>query len=454
MKDLTTGNEGRRVISFTIPMIVGNILQQSYQVVNSIIVGQYLGKEAIGAIGASFPIIFLLISLVVGISNGSTIIIAQYYGARDYEKIKKAVDTMNIFMFGSSIIISVMGIYFASDIFSLVQLPENVSVQATAYLQIYLAGLVGLFGFHASSAVLRGLGDSKTPLYFQAGSIIANALLDVLFIGVWGWGIESVAVATIISQAGTFAATTLYLNKTHELIKLKVRSIQWDGEVFVQSIRIGLPSGLQQSIVAMGMMAVLWMVNDFGTDVLAAYSIAGRIDMFATIPAMTFSYGLSTFVGQNIGAGRWDRASRGFRATLIVSIIMSVLLSAIIIIFSHEIMSAFTLDQDVIRMGQDYLMIVSAFYPVFAAFFITNGILRGAGDTIVPMFVTLFILWGIRIPASYIMSLHWGERGIWLGIPASWTAGMVITFLWYKTGRWKRKTIVKDSIDSLAEVVE
>ena len=442
MRDLTVGNEGKQVLLFTIPMIIGTVFQQSYHIINSIIVGQFIGDSALAAIGASFPIIFLLISLVVGISNGATIIIAQYFGAKEYEAINKAIDTLNIFTFVSSIIIAIVGIIFSREIFGVMNLPPSVLPHAEQYLKIYLAGLPGLFGFYAASAVLRGFGDSKTPLYFQLIAAVVNIILDLFFIIVCKWGLSSVAVATIVAQGGTFLYAIFYLKHRNSMIRYRLFNVRWHKDLFLQFVKIGLPSGLQQSFVALGMMALIWLVDEFGTQTLAAYSVASRIDMFATIPAMTFSYGLSTFVGQNIGANKYDRARNGFRSTLIITSIMSLIFSVIIVIFSKQFMSAFSSDIVVIETGSEYLRIVSSFYIPFSILFVTNGILRGAGDTLMPMFNTIFALWIVRIPASYFLSLHYGAKGIWWGIPLGWVTGMILAWVWYMTGNWKKRKLV------------
>ena len=442
MKDLTVGDEGKLVVQFTIPMIIDNVLQQSYQIVNSIIVGRFIGDSALAAVGASFPIIFLLISLVVGIANGSTIIVAQLYGAKNFEKINKAIDTLNIFMFFASLILSFIGIYFAHDIFVLLNLPKEVIPSATLYLQVYLWGLIGLFGFHSASAILRGMGDSKTPLYIQLASIVLNIILDLILIIGFKMGVEGAAIATIVAQGGTFLFTVIYLNKTNSKVRFKLFNLQWDKQMFKQSVRIGLPSGLQQSFVALGMMALIWIVDQYGTNVVAAYSVASRIDMFASIPAMTFSYGLSTFVGQNIGAGKWERTRKGFHKTLWITTVMSVALALIIGLFSHAIMTAFTRNIVVINVGSQYLQIVASFYVLFSLMFVIQGILRGAGDTLVPMFITLFALWGVRIPAAYVLSHYFGIVGIWWSIPTGWVVGMLLAWVWYLKGNWKTKSII------------
>ena len=285
MKDLTEGNEARLILNFATPMLLGNLFQQLYNIVDTIIVGNILGKEALAAVGASFPIIFTLISLIIGVASGGTIVIAQYFGAKDIKNVKRAIDTLYIFLFFASVILSVIGVYFTEEIFRLVQLPEEILPQAKNYLTIYLSGLIVFFGFNGTSAILRGLGDSKTPLYFLVISTFFNIGLDLLFILVFEWGVAGAALATVISQGGAFLTAILYLNRYHKIISFNISEFQFDNRIFRQSLRIGLPTGIQHTFISLGNLALMAIVNSFGTNVIAAYSAAIRIDM---IPSLAF----------------------------------------------------------------------------------------------------------------------------------------------------------------------
>ena len=442
MKDLTVGKEGSLILKFALPMLLGNVFQQLYNVVDSIIVGNFIGKEALAAVGASFPIIFAFLSLIIGIASGSTIVIAQYFGAKDIEKVKRTINTLFIFLFFASIIISIVGIYFSEEIFRLLKLPEEVIPQATTYFNIFMGGVVVSFGFNGTSAILRGLGDSKTPLYFLIISTVINIGLDLLFVLVLKWGIEGVAIASVIAQAGAFITAIIYLNKTHKIIRFSFKELIFDRIIFKKSLRIGLPTGLQQFFVAAGTMALISIVNGFGTDVIAAYSVAIKIDGIASMAAMNFAAALATFVGQNIGAKKIDRVRAGFIATLKMSSIIAVIISATVLIFSNFIIDLFTNDPEVIRIGTEYLTIVGAFYIVFTAMFTIAGVMRGAGDTLIPMFISLIALWVIRIPAAWILSNRFEEIGIWWAIPMGWFVGFSLSFIYYLTGNWKKKVII------------
>ncbi|MDD4215487.1 MAG: MATE family efflux transporter [Bacteroidales bacterium] len=441
MKDLTTGKESRVIVNFALPMLLGNVFQQSYNIVDSIIVGNYLGEKALAAVGASFPVIFVLISMVIGVSVGSTIIIAQFFGAKDFENIKKSVDSLLIFLFFAAIFITIFGLIFSEHIFRSMNLPEEIIPDAVSYFNILLYGLILMFGFNAISSVLRGLGDSKTPLYFLIISTVLNIVLVILFVKVFGWGIEGSAIATVIAQGVSFVLSVLYLNRFHDIIRFSFFDIKFHREIFLTSLKIGIPSGLQQTFVALGMMALLRFVNAFGTDTIAAYTVAGRIDAFAMQPAMNFSMALSTFVGQNMGANKIDRVKKGYRTTLLITATFSIIITFVAILFGSQIMSLFTPKAEVISIGHSYLVIVCSFYVLFSTMITTQGLIRGAGDTLIPMFITLFSLWILRIPLSYIFSRFMGPDGIWWSIPIAWAFGMIASGIYYFSGRWKNKVV-------------
>lgn len=442
MKDLTNGREGRLILNFAMPMLLGNLFQQLYNIVDTVIVGNFIGKQALAAVGASFPIIFTMISLIIGVASGGTIIIAQYFGARQFGNVKRAIHTLYIFLLAASLVLTLVGIPLTDEIFRLIRLPDEIMADATLYLSIYFSGLIAMFGFNATAAILRGLGDSKTPLYFLMISTFFNIGFDLLFVVVFHWGIAGAAIATVISQAGAFLTAVLYLNRNHKLIDFNLRSWKFDRKIFRQSVRIGLPTGFQQTFVSLGMLTIMSIVNTFGTNVIAGYSAALRINSLAILPAMNFSAALSTFVGQNIGAGKPERVRRGFLSTLAMSAAVSVTVSVMVILLKNYLMGLFSKDPEVVRIGAEYLLIVGSFYLLFTVMFNVSGVLRGAGDTLIPMFFTLFSLWIIRVPFAWYFSGLIGETGIWWSQPAGWAVGLALAYVYYLTGRWKKKAVV------------
>ena len=455
MKDLTNGREGKLIFYFALPMLFGSIFQQFYNIVDSIIVGRVLGKEALASVGNAFPILFTLISLIIGLSFGGTIVISQYFGAKDYSKVRKAIGTLYLMLFVSSVILTILGLAFIDDILRLVKIPDELYPGAKTYTTIFIFGLVTFFGYNGTAAILRGIGDSKTPMIFIIISTITNIGLDLLFILVFKWGIAGAALATVVSQGGAFIGAVWYLNKYHKFISIKFKDLVFDRDIFRQTLRIGLPTGLQQTFVSLGMMALQRIVNEFGTDVIAGYSVAGRIDSLAMTPAMIFSQALAAFVGQNIGAGKKERVSNGLKATLKMTSIIALSITVLVILSKEFLISLFNQDPEVIRIGSEYLVIVSGCYLLFAGMFSYNGVMRGAGDTLIPMFITLLSLWLIRIPAAYFLAGKMGETGIWWAVPIGWAAGLIMSYFYYKTGSWKTKAIIKPSpVPVVAQSIE
>lgn len=443
MKDLTKGNEALQIFYFTFPMLIGNIFQQFYNLTDSVIVGQIIGKQALGAVGASFPIIFLLVSLIIGLSMGNSVLISQYYGAKDMDKVKRTIDTGYIVLIVSSVIITIVGLIFSETILRLLSTPEEIISKAKIFLDITFIGIIFLFGYNAISAILRGLGDSKTPLYFLIISTLLNVVLVLLFVMVFHLGIAGSAYATVCAQGLSFILGIMYLNKTHKVFRLNLKEMVFDKEIFIKSMQIGLPTGVQQMLVAGGMMAINKIVNGFGTDVIASYSVVGRLDSFAIIPAMSLSVGLSSFVGQNLGANKPERVKKGYYASLLMGATVSILTTIIVLLFGKQMMSIFSTDVNVINIGAGYLKVVGSFYILFAFMYITSGVLRGAGDTFVPMFFTLCSLWLIRIPLATILSKHYGIVGVWWSMPCAWAVGLLLAQVYYSMGRWKKMLVVK-----------
>jgi len=445
MKDLTKGNETTQIIIFALPMLVGNVFQQFYNMVDSWVVGQFVGTTALAAVGASFPILFLMVALVMGFGMGSNVLIAQYYGAKDMNRVRAVIDTTYLVLFWMGIGLTVIGLLFAKPILVLLRVPADVMPQALTYLRIIFSGLLFTFGYNGVGAILRGLGDSMTPLYMLIAATLLNVILDLVSVLVLHMGVAGVAWATIIAQAASFIGSLIYLNRTHEFLKTDFMNLHFDKELFFLSLKIGLPSGIQQALVAMGMMFMTAVVNGFGSIVMAGFSAASRIDSFVGMPSMNISMALSTFVGQNLGAGKPERVKKGYRSALLIAMSITLVLMVVLLIFGKPLVSIFTSDQEVIAVGARYLRVIAPFYIAFTMMFITNGVIRGAGETIVPMISTLFAMWLVRVPSAVLFSSIWGEMGIWWAMPTGWLFGMIIAYSYYKTGRWKNKVVVKPS---------
>ncbi len=440
-QDFTKGPIGRQIILFSLPIILGNFVMQLYQIIDSAMVGRYIGKEALAAVGASGPVIFAVISLVIGIGGGASVVISQYFGAKQYDKVRQTSDTLHIFLLAAGVVIALVGIFLSKPIMQAVGLPAELIPMSVQYLQIFLSGTFLLFGFNTIAAILRGVGDSKTPLYFLILSALLNVGFDLLFIPVLGWGVAGAAWATVLSQAIVYVWALIYVNRSSSIFHVNFLKLKYNGKIFRQCLNYGLPTGIQQAFVAVGGVALVGIVNGFGTDAIAGYSAGMRIDSLAMIPAMNFAMALTSFTGQNIGAGCLDRVHKGLRKTLLFSSITCAIITLVIILWGEDILRLFSTDEEVVRIGQEYMVIVSSFYLIFSTMFVINGMLRGAGAVIVPMFSTIFSLWIVRIPVAMILSDSIGERGIWWSIPVGWTIGLCVAFIYYKTGKWQNRSI-------------
>jgi len=373
------------------------------------------------------------------------VLVSQYFGAKDEAKVRAAVDTGYITLFWMGLIMSIIGVLSTDALLTLLKVPADVFAEASSYLRIIFAGLLAMFGYNAISAVLRGLGDSKTPLYLLMAASLLNIVLDLLFVVAFGWGVPGVAWATVISQGASFLGGLIWVNKKNRLVSLDVKHLVFDKEIFKHSLRIGLPTGVQQTMVSLGMMALTRIVNGHGTATIAAFSAASRLDSFASMPAMNLSQAISTFTGQNMGAGKTERVKRGHLSAVIVGGAISIAVGATVIIFGKPLMGMFTRDAEVMAIGARYLAIVGATYLLFSTMFINNGVMRGAGDAFIPMINTILALWVVRIPCAILFSVYlgMGSDGIWWSVPAGWLMGATFSTWYYLGGRWKRKAVIK-----------
>ena len=437
--DLTEGKVWKVIVRFAVPLLVGNLLQQFYNITDSIIVGQFLGKEALAAVSASVFIYYFIISLVIGVGSGTTVVISQLFGAKQYQKVQLAFSSFFIFMLVGGIILSIAGIIFAEPVFRLTNTPEEVIPQAVAYFRIYIGGTFLFVTFNSIISILRGVGESVRPMLFILITTVLNIAFDLLFILVFKWGIEGAARATVVSQGIGMCIALAYVNNTHPLLSIKKQDMLFDWKLFKESLKIGLPTSVQQCAIALGLIALLGIVNSFGTNTLTAYGAAGKIDTIITQAILTLSGALAAFCGQNIGAGRLDRVKKGVQFTMYTNIALGLLTFAAVYLFGNEMMRIFTKDIDVVAIGKEYLLIIGGFFIVHGALNVYNGALRGAGDTLFPMITSLVCLWLIRIPLAYYLSSWLGRNGIWWAIGISITIGLIVTFVYYKMGFWKRR---------------
>lgn len=442
MKDLTTGHEGTSIFLFAMPMFIGSLFQQLYNTADSIIVGRFIGKNAMAAVSGANPIMFLLASLLIGICLGFSILLSQFYGSKDTEKVVATIDTASIFVVLSSIVITILGLTFCGSILKFMNTPSIVFDQSKLYLTIIFAGIFFSAGYNFISSVLMGLGDSVTPLYFLIFASILNILLDLVFIVKLGMGVEGVAFATVISQGASFIISVIYLNKKHPLLKIKMKNLIYDNDIFKMGLKLGIPSGIQQMLFAFGNIALQTLVNNYGTSAMAAFGAGSKVETFIALPIMNLGSAVSTFVAQNIGAGEKERVKRGVKSSIKMALYMSLVISALIIIYRSNLILLFNSDKDVVSIGSQYLLIIGPFFVFIGISFILSSAIKGAGDSMFAMLSSVFSLWLVRIPAAYILSKFFGVNGIWMGIPIGWILGLIITYVYYRLGYWRSKSVV------------
>ena len=447
MKDLTKGHEGRSIFFFAMPMLIGSLFQQLYNTADSMIVGRFIGKDAMAAVSGANPIMFLLTSLLMGVSLGFSILISQFYGSRDMKNVKATIDTTYILIFIGSIIITIFGVVFSTPILKFMNTPENILDQSRSYLIIIFGGTLFSAGYNSVSSILRGLGDSTTPLYFLIIATILNIILDMVFIINFNMGVKGVALATIIAQGVSFVISIAYLNQKHEILKIKFKGLVYDHKIFKTGLRLGIPSGVQQMLFSFGNIALQSLVNGYGTSAMAAFGAGSRIETFISIPIMNLGSAVSTFVAQNMGAGETKRVKKGVNASIRISIVLALFVAVIFVLFNKSLISLFNTDSDVVKIGSSYLSILGPFFIFICISCMISSAIRGAGDSIFAMISSVVSLWLVRIPSAFLLSKLFGVNGIWMGIPVGWIVGCTITAVYYKKGIWKSKAIVNHRLD-------
>jgi len=444
-QDMTVGKPSSNLVRFAVPLLIGNIAQQLYSTVDSIVVGKYVGDGALASIGASGPIINLLLVLFMGVSVGAGIMVSQYFGAKDKEKLSEAVGTAITATIVSSLVITAMGLLVTDWAMALLNTPEDIYNMACNYMKILFIGMLGSAFYNIISGMLRGLGDSVMPLVFLIVACGLNIVLDIWFVADWGMnlGVAGAAWATIISQAISGVLCVWRLLSMKDIMKVSVRSLWPKKAMVMQLVRLGLPSGITQAIFSLAMIVVQSLTNSFGSEIIAVNTVVMRVDGFAMMPNFTFGTAMTTFAGQNIGAGKLDRVEKGTKDCMKIGVTVSVILVAAILIFGKYLMVLFTSTQSVIDTGVLALRILAVGYVAMAVTQILSGVMRGAGDTMTPMWISMITTVVIRVPIAYLLNWILGTyHCLFISLLTSWVLGAVITAVAYRMGNWKKKSIL------------
>ena len=445
--DMRGGNPVSQIVRFSIPMLLGNIAQQLYNTVDSIIVGRFVGDNALAAVGSAGPILNLMIVLFIGISTGASIMVSQYFGAQRKEDLAKAVGSCITLTGVASLLIMIVGPLVAGPLLRLLNTPESIIGWCQSYLTIIFLGIAGGGYYNIMSGVMRGLGDSGSALNYLLVATVANIVLDYVFVAEFGLGVAGVAWATVIAQFLSAILSVIKIMNMKNMFELKRQHLFPGSSYFRTLIRLGLPSGVTQAIFSMSMIVVQSLTNSFGELFIAANVIVMRIDGFVMMPAFSLGTAMTTFAGQNIGAGFMDRVEKGARNGTLTAMGISAVITALILLFGKGLMGVFTTTPKLIDLSFRMMKILAPGYIAMEVTQCLSGIMRGAGDTVTPMWISIVNTILIRVPLAYGLvalsrtpELPQGNCAMmFVSLLITWIIGAFLTFILYRTGRWKKK---------------
>lgn len=449
-KDLTEGPPWKRIVEFAIPMLIGNIAQQLYNTADSVIVGKYIGDNALAAVGSAGPILNLLLVLFVGISVGAGIMVSQYFGAKNKEKLSRTIGTCITLTAISSVIIMIIGPIITRPLLTLLNTPNSIIDWCTDYLIIYFVGIAGLAYYNILAGVLRGLGDSVSALAFLLVSTALNVGLDILFVAKFNMGVPGVALATVIAQSISAILCVIKLINMKSSFTLNWEMLKLNKEYSSRLIKLGLPSGLTQAIFSLAMIVVQSLTNSFGEMVIAANVIIMRVDGFAMMPNFSFGNAMTTYTGQNVGAKKFDRVEKGTKDGIKIAVGVSTTITILILIFGKYLMAIFTNTKELVDLSMHMMRILALGYIAMAITQCLSGVMRGAGDTLTPMWISLLTTVVIRVPVAYGLAYLTRSpeyptgrpESIFISLLTSWVMGAIINTIFYKKGNWRKKAII------------
>ncbi len=451
--DMTEGVPWKKIVLFTVPMLLGNIAQQLYNTVDSIVVGKYVGDNALAAVGSAGPILNLLLVLYVGISIGAGIMVSQYYGSRNREALSYTIGNSILLMLFATVFVAVAGSLVTRPLLELLHTPDSIIDWCASYLYILFIGGAGLAYYNILSGVLRGLGDSVSALIYLLVACVLNIGLDLLFVIQFQMGVAGVALATSIAQAVSAALCAVKLYRMKDFFDLKAKYIKWNSQYAMNVIRLGLPSGVTQAIMSMSMIVVQSLTNSFGEQFIAANVIVMRVDGFAMMPNFSFGSAMTTYAGQNVGANSYDRVSKGAKQGTFLALGVSAFITGGILLVGRPLMGIFTDTAELVELSFQLMRILAVGYLAMAVLQSLAGVMRGAGDTMTPMWISVFQTVILRVPLAYLMVYlskspeypQGRQELIIVSMLISWIVGMLITCFFYARGKWKTKAVGRPS---------
>ena len=446
-QDMSRGAPWRRILEFSLPMLIGNLAQQMYNTAAAVIVGSYVGDNALAAAGSASPILNLLLALFVGVSTGAGILVSQYFGAKDKERLSGVVGNCLTLTLLSSLIIMVIAPFVTRPLLELLNTPASILDWCSDYLNIFFLGILGFAAYNILSGVLRGLGDSLSSLVFLIVATVLNIGLDVWFVAGLRMGVAGVALATILAQAISAVLCFLKLIRMHDVFVLHARDLRPMKDCVWKIIRLGVPSGVTQAIFSMAMLVVQSLTNSFGEAVIACNVIVMRVDGFAMMPNFTFGQAMTTYTGQNVGAGRPDRVRAGAKQGTLMALGCAAALTLCILLFGRSLMAIFTSTASLVEMSYHMMSILAVGYIAMAITQSLSGVMRGAGDTMTPMWISIVTTVVLRVPIAYGIAYFTRSadypvgrpESVFISLLASWVLGALITLAAYRVGRWRKR---------------
>lgn len=434
---MTSGPIWKRMTFFALPIMLGNLFQQMYNTVDSLIVGNFLGSGPLAAVSSSGSLIFMLIGFLSGISAGAGVVVARLFGAGDKENLHKAVHTTTAFGLAAGILMTLAGVLLSPQILTWMDTPASVMPDSVTYLQIYFSGSLGFVMYNIFVGILQAVGDSRHPLYYLIVSSVVNLVLDILFIAGFHTGVGGAALATVISQVISALLCLIQLMRTRECYRLQIRKIRFHKKLLGQIIRIGLPSGVQNSIIAFANVIVQSDVNAFGEMAMAGYGAYSKVEGFGFLPITSFTLAITTFVGQNLGAEQYDRTRKGARFGITVTVILAELIGIVVFLLAPQLIAAFDSTPEVIQFGVGKARTAALFYFLLAFSHAVAAVLRGAGKAIVPMFVMMVCWCVIRVAfLSITIPLTHSIQMVYWVYPLTWALSSVAFLFYYKKAHW------------------
>lgn len=437
VKDMTQGNPYLQIIAFALPIFLSQVFQQLYNTADTLIVGRFLGTNALAAVSSSGTLIFLLVSFFNGTSMGAGVVVSKYFGAKDRDKISRAIHTNIVFSLLCGVVLTLVGVFLTPTFLVWMKTDPDVLPEAIEYFRYFFLGSLAMIMYNACRGIMSALGDSKRPLYYLIFSSLLNVALDVLFVAGFGWGVWSAAVATVLSQAASVVLCLRHLLVKDQIYSVQLKKLRIDKAMLLEILRYGLPAGVQNSVIAFANTIVQTQINSFGKYATAAYGTHGKIEGFAFLPIVSFNMAISTFISQNLGAGLHDRVKQGARFGTVAAVLMAELVGVLCYIFAPELIGLFDSNAEVIRLGTMQARTVSLFFFLLAYSHSIAAVCRGAGKAFVPMFIMLGVWCVLRICYIAYVSHTFGELSyIYWAYPITWAISSVMYLIYYLKGDW------------------